>query len=331
MRTTNPTPRSHPHPTPPEPYSPVTQYPGRRGHRRRRSLGLLALLCVLAVIASIAVVAVRLYRHDDTRRHYIDAGGWPKTGQAAFAFDGGAAQASPGQRPVPIASVAKVMTARLVLREFPLRDGADGPRFEIVRRDVDDTARRRSRDESVVPLETGETLTERQALMAILLPSANNVAVLLARDTAGSVGEFVARMNAEATALGMRHTRYTDPSGFDPRTVSTAADQLILARAVAKDPTLTDMVATPSYKLPVAGVVHNTDTLLGQDGFVGTKTGSDDAAGGCFMFRTYRVVRGNVAELIGVVLGQQGHDLIKAALRAAQQLAHRLAPIVAGA
>ena len=89
---------------------------------------------------------------------------------------------------------------------------------------------------------------------------------------------------------------------------------------------LTAMMSTSSYRLPVAGTVGNTDTLLGQDGFVGMKTGSDDAAGGCFMFRSYRFVAGRNVDLIGVVLGQRGDNLINAGLYAARQLADRIAP-----
>jgi D-alanyl-D-alanine carboxypeptidase (penicillin-binding protein 5/6) len=177
-----------------------------------------------------------------------------------------------------------------------------------------------------VPLRAGERLTERQALMALLLPSANNVAALLARYLSGSVGAFVTEMNDTARALGMTKTIYTDPSGYDPATRSTAIDQLTLALQVTQNPTLTAMMATPSYRIPVAGTVRNTDTLLGQDGFVGMKTGSDDAAGGCFMFRSYRSVRGFNTELIGVVLGQHGHSLIRAGLYAAKQLVDRVAP-----
>jgi len=70
-----------------------------------------------------------------------------------------------------------------------------------------------------------EQLTELQALQALLLPSANNIAAVLARWDGGSAGRFVARMNATARSLGMTHTRYTDPSGYDDATVSTAADQ----------------------------------------------------------------------------------------------------------
>ncbi len=83
------------------------------------------------------------------------------------------------------------------------------------------------------PIEAGEQLTERQALQALLLPSANNIAAVLAQWDAGSASRFVARMNATARSLGMTHTRYTDPSGYDDATVSTAADQVrIVDRAM---------------------------------------------------------------------------------------------------
>src|SRR5205814_7710540 len=130
---------------------------------------------------------------------------------------------------------------------------------------------------SIVPIVAGEELTELQALQALLLPSANNVAAVLARWDAGSEARFVARMNATAQSLGMSHTRYTDPSGFDDATVSTAADQVRLIDRAMRVPVFAGIVATPSATLPVAGTVHNTNTLLGHDGFVGVKTGSDDA------------------------------------------------------
>jgi D-alanyl-D-alanine carboxypeptidase (penicillin-binding protein 5/6) len=125
----------------------------------------------------------------------------------------------------------------------------------------------------------------------------------------------------------MRHTTYTDPSGFDPATRSTAADQVLLARAAMRLPLLRALVGRASYRLPVAGTVHNTDRLLGKDGFAGLKTGSMDASGGCFMFLSHR----SGGELYGVVLGQHGHSLVDAGLYAAEQLADRVAPRVPAA
>jgi serine-type D-Ala-D-Ala carboxypeptidase (penicillin-binding protein 5/6) len=251
---------------------------------------------------------------------------WPAHGQAAFIQTGRSQiQVGPNQHPAAIASVAKVMTAFLVLRDHPLRPGEDGPTITLSDADVADTDRRRRQEESVVSIAAGEQLTELQALQALLLPSGNNIAAVLARWDAGSADRFIARMNATARSLGMTHTRYTDPSGYNDGTVSTAADQVrIVARAMRLSG-FASIVATPSATLPVAGVVHTTNTLLGHNGFVGIKTGSDDAAGGCFAFRVIRWIEGKRTTITGVVLGQPGHNQIAAGLAAAEAMVDRIA------
>jgi D-alanyl-D-alanine carboxypeptidase (penicillin-binding protein 5/6) len=217
------------------------------------------------------------------------------------------------------------MTAYLVLRDHPLGPGEDGPAITLTVTDVADTYRRRARQESVVPVAAGEQLTERQALQALLLPSANNIAAVLARWDAGSVNQFVAKMNDTARSLGMTSTYYTDPSGFDPATVSTAVDQVRLVSRAMEVPALARIVATASATLPVAGTVRNTNGLLGHDGFVGVKTGSDKAAGGCFAFQAVRRIDGTRTVITGVVLGQPGDDEVAAGLEAADDLVNRLA------
>jgi serine-type D-Ala-D-Ala carboxypeptidase (penicillin-binding protein 5/6) len=251
---------------------------------------------------------------------------WPAQCQAAFVQTGRSQiQAGPNQHAAAIASVAKVMTAYLVLRDHPLALGQDGPTITLTDADVDDTNRRRGQKESTVPIAAGEQLTERQALQALLLPSANNIAAILARWDAGSADRFVDRMNAAARSLGMTHTRYSDPSGYDDATVSTAADQVRIVVRAMRLPVFASIVATPSATLPVAGTVHNTDTLLGHDGFVGVKTGSDRAAGGCFAFRAIRWIDGRQTTITGVVLGQPGNNKLAAGLAAADAMVDRIA------
>jgi D-alanyl-D-alanine carboxypeptidase (penicillin-binding protein 5/6) len=299
---------------PPVDFGTPTLHRPRRRTRRR----LLALLVLCA-----AAVSVGYATRGDEKREYLARGGWPADGQAAYQLGNHAPQASPDAKPVPIASIAKVMTAYLALDGSSL----DQPRFlTVTKADVNDTARRRLNDESTVAVTAGETMTRRQALQALLLPSANNVAVMIARRLAGSVSAFVALMNRAAGKLGMTHTHYTDPSGLDAGTVSTASDQLILAQVAMHDDAFAEIVGAPWADLPVVGRVHNTDSLLGHDGFVGIKTGSDDAAGGCFMFRTWRNVKGTLQAMTGVVLGQHGENLIRAGLDAGRQLADKVAP-----
>jgi len=310
--------------TPPQ-YTTTTRYRARR--RGVPPVATAGLVLALLLAATAFVMSRHVLKDNDKDRTYLSTDGWPQDGQGAYIVVGGRPAVSPNQQPVPIASVAKVMTAYLVLKHYPLGAGDGGHRFSVGQRDVADTEARRRDGQSIVAVRAGEQLSERDALMAILLPSANNIAVLVARQVDGSVSAFVAEMNRTAHALGMSQTTYTDPSGYDAGTVSTALDQLRLARLVAKDKTLAEMMATRSYSLPVAGEVTNTNALLGRDGFVGMKTGSDDAAGGCFMFRAERRTKNRDVTVIGVVLGQQGHNLVTAGLYAAKQLVDRLAPM----
>ena len=283
----------------------------------------------IAGLLAVAAVAVFGYRSvasaPSTAAPPLTATVWPARGQAAVQVGQSEIQAGPNQHAAPIASVAKVMTAYLVLRDHPLSPGAVGPTIALTGDDVADTDRRRGQEESVVSVADGEELTERQALQALLLPSANNIAAVLARWDAGSTERFVARMNATARALGMTRTRYTDPSGYDDATVSTAADQLLLVDRAMRLPVFASIVATPSAWLPVAGIVRNTNTLLGRNGFVGVKTGSTNAAGGCFAFRAIRWIDGKPTTITGVVLGQPGHDRIAAGLVAADGMVDRVA------
>jgi serine-type D-Ala-D-Ala carboxypeptidase (penicillin-binding protein 5/6) len=251
---------------------------------------------------------------------------WPADGQAAFVLTGKSQiEAGPNQHAAAIASVAKVMTAYVVLRDHPLRPDADGPTITLTDADVAETDRRSRQQESVVSIAAGEQLSELQALQALLLPSANNIAAVLARWDAGSTERFVARMNATARSLGMTHTRYTDPSGYDDATVSNAADQVRIADQAMRLPVFAGIVDTSSVTLPIAGTVHNTNTLLGHNGFVGVKTGSDDAAGGCFAFRAVRWIDGKRTTITGVVLGQSGDNQIAAGLAAADAMVDRIA------
>jgi D-alanyl-D-alanine carboxypeptidase (penicillin-binding protein 5/6) len=128
-------------------------------------------------------------------------------------------------------------------------------------------------------------------------------------------------MNATARSLGMTHTHYTDPSGYDDATVSTAADQVRIVDQAMRLPVFASIVATPSATLPVAGTVHNTNRLLGRNGFVGVKTGSTAAAGGCFAFRAIRWIDGKRTTITGVVLGQPG---LAAAFAAADAMVDRI-------
>ena len=282
---------------------------------------------VLAIVVRIATESVPPLSIRRTLGAYVRLAGrapvitWPSEGESAVAVEGlGELGNSGGSTPVPIASVAKVMTAYLTLIEHPLGGGRDGFLMLVTAEDVAEEHRRASLGQSILPVRTGEAITERQALEALLLPSANNIAAMLARHDAGSIAAFVSLMNTTARKLGMDSTAYTDPSGFEDTTVSTAEDQLKLARVAIRQRALAAIVDQPSAELPVAGVVPNLDGLVGRNGYVGVKTGSDRAAGGCLMFAKRVTVAGRRLTILGVVLGQHAGSLIGAALSGAARL-----------
>jgi D-alanyl-D-alanine carboxypeptidase (penicillin-binding protein 5/6) len=254
---------------------------------------------------------------------------WPSEGEATVAVEGvGSLGSTGGQEPVPIASVAKTMTAYLTLKQFPLEPGAEGFHVRITQAQVEEEHARVALDQSTVAVRKGETLSERQLLEALMLPSANNIAALLAVHDAGSIEAFVKQMNATAQELGMSQTTYTDPSGFEESTVSTARDQVKLAREAMQDPTFAEIVAKPSTTLPVVGTVLNYNGLVGHDGYVGIKTGSDEAAGGCLLFAKRMTVGGKSFTVLGAIFGQRNGELVSAALAGADALAGSVADSV---
>ncbi|MGV9286582.1 D-alanyl-D-alanine carboxypeptidase [Streptomyces sp. NPDC003719] len=246
---------------------------------------------------------------------------WPSAGQAALDVQGiGSFGSSGEQKPVPIASVAKVMTAYVILRDHPLKSGAAGPEIAI-----DQTAEDQSEagQESTVKVYAGDKISEREALQSILIASANNVARLLARWDAGSEKAFVEKMNAAAKDLGMTNTTYTDPSGLNNTTVSTAVDQVKLAKEAMKQPAFREVAAMMSYD-DYKGVNHgNWNQLVGHNNVVGIKTGTTTSALGNLVFAAKKEVGGETRTIVGAVVRQPAtadEGILAAALSAGDKL-----------
>lgn len=240
---------------------------------------------------------------------------WPHSGQAVLMVDGRVLGTSgPVSRPQPIASVAKIMDAYQVLLDHPMGANDSGPTFTVLGYEAAAYRAERFSGQSLVPVSGGERISERQALEAMLLPSANDVARILARWDAGSIPAFLRRENATAARLGMSHTRYTDPAGVDSRTVSTAPDVLRLTQAAMALPAFARIVGESRATIPVAGTVHTINPILGRGGVTGVKPGWTSAAGSCLVFSAHvRGKSGSDRSVYGVVLGQRGGSYTAAA------------------
>jgi D-alanyl-D-alanine carboxypeptidase (penicillin-binding protein 5/6) len=229
---------------------------------------------------------------------------WPDYGQSSVGAVGyGVLDSQGGQVPAPMASLTKVVTAMAVLNKKPLGNGSQGGNIKITATDVDNYNGYVGKGGSVVPVSAGEELSEYQALQAMLLPSANNMADTLARWAFGSMNNYTAFANSYVKTLGLKQTNVADASGFDPSSVSSAQDLTILGLAAYNNPVLRNIFGQKSAEIPVAGTIHSTNWLLGQGGNVGIKTGNTQQAGGCYLFADQRNIKGQTVTVIGAIMG----------------------------
>ncbi|WP_229920135.1 D-alanyl-D-alanine carboxypeptidase, partial [Streptomyces avidinii] len=233
---------------------------------------------------------------------------WPAKGQGAVRVSGSGDIGTFGeQRPVPTASVAKVMTAYVILKGHPLRKTEPGPDITVDAKTVADG--NSAHESRISGLAAGTKFSQQDMLKMLMIPSGNNVARLLARWDSGTDSEapFVEKMNAAAKELGMTNTTYTDPSGLDASTVSTAADQLKLAEAVMKDDSFRAIVAMPNATIKgLSQRLDNNNELLTAQGLSirGIKTGSSTPAGGTLMWAAYKSVGDETPLILGTLMDQ---------------------------
>lgn len=183
-------------------------------------------------------------------------------------------------RVLPIASLTKMMTALLVVENEQPHD-----RVLITPQAV------HFQGSGVGVLPRGKSVQLETLLYGLLLPSGNDAAIALAQKVGGTQRAFVAQMNAKASALGLRCTHFTSPSGFyDAGNHSCAVDLAALARADLDEPRLATIVRTRQAVRPLAikggrVYLYNNNPLLrmGYPGVSGMKTGYTDKAGSCLV------------------------------------------------
>jgi D-alanyl-D-alanine carboxypeptidase (penicillin-binding protein 5/6) len=176
--------------------------------------------------------------------------------------------------PLPVASTTKLMTALVTLERAPMTETFPYPGTYF------------SPDASQIGLVRGERMNVHDLLVAMLLPSADDAAQDLAYNIGGgSVARFVAMMNARAAQLGLTHTHYSTPIGFDtPGNYSSAADLVKLAAyLLERYPLFAHIVAQTGAVLHSGNQVRNVvsrDGLVGRVPWIyGVKTGHTNGAG----------------------------------------------------
>ncbi|MSO40341.1 MAG: D-alanyl-D-alanine carboxypeptidase [Solirubrobacterales bacterium] len=213
------------------------------------------------------------------------------------ARDGEVLASGSPDRPLPIASATKLMTAELALKELPPNKLLTAPAYDALK------------GESILGLSAGEKMSTRDLLYALLLPSANDAAETLAIGAAGNERRFVAEMNRRARLLGLDNTHYANPIGLDdPNNYSTARDVTTLAGNLLERPLLARIVNTQSALLKTGAEprrIESRNTLLASEPWVtGVKTGHTLGAG--YVLVGSANVDG--ASLISAVLGARSES-----------------------
>ena len=180
----------------------------------------------------------------------------------------------------PIASITKLMTAMVVIDSAP---NLQAP-ITITDEDVDYLRGSRSR------LAVGSVLTRENALLLALMSSENRAANALARHYPGGIPALLAAMNIKAQALGMRDTRFEDPTGLNSNNVSTANDLAKMVAAAYRYPLIREFSTTSDATVDVGRrelAYHNTNPLVKNTNWdVGlSKTGYINEAGKCLVMQ----------------------------------------------
>jgi serine-type D-Ala-D-Ala carboxypeptidase (penicillin-binding protein 5/6) len=285
----------------------------RRGRGRRQAFlfsGLVA--AALLAVAGITATAVTDALRDPQADIVPPTGDLPPIAAAAYVVvdgDTGETLASyNADQPRPVASLTKLMTARLVLDAGQLEHTATVPPLQT------------TGDESLAGLEPGDHVSRDELLQAMLVASANDAARTLAVDVAGNEPRFVDMMNTEAAAAGLDATHYANPVGLDdPAQHSSAADVARLAHDLMQDPTFRRIVAAESTDVPGqrpdGSELPATNDLLGTyPGADGIKTGYTDEAGWCIAASATRDGHSIMAVVLGAPTEQARDDAARALL-----------------
>lgn len=202
----------------------------------------------------------------------------------------------------PIASVTKIMTANLVLTHpgiYPWHRV-----MTITQAEVLNDRRGLLKADSEVPLRLGQQVAVGDLLEALMLPSADDGAWVLADNYPGGSTAFMRAMNQRAMSLGMRHTHFVDPDGVNHLGYSTADDLMKLIRADMKIAAFRRLVRTKAANTAFGKLTNLNQLLWTYRGAVGIKTGWTPWAGSCLAFAATRRIARHSITLQGVVLGE---------------------------
>ncbi|HET8896816.1 MAG TPA: serine hydrolase, partial [Protaetiibacter sp.] len=217
----------------------------------------------------------------------------------------------------PIASITKLITALVILDAKPLAASDDpGPTLTFDKADHDLYDKYYVLGATIAKMPTGSSLSLHDVLEAMLVVSACNYAEAAAGWAFGSQSAFLTAARAWLAANGLEHTTIVEPTGIDARNVSTPRDLLTLGHLAMANPVIADIVASESLNVSGLDARSNTNTLLGESGVRGIKTGTLEGSGSNLLFSARLTVGGRDLDVTGVLLGGFSHEGVDSEIRA---------------
>ncbi|WP_028245587.1 D-alanyl-D-alanine carboxypeptidase family protein [Pseudoclavibacter soli] len=246
---------------------------------------------------------------------------WPSTGSTAFTLrNDGAADASRqinvqqsngDQSAQRIASITKVITVLRVLERYPLQGDEQGPEITLTEADEQLRAQYESEGGATQPVPVGQSLTEREIIELVLVPSSNNYATTLARWAFGDDATFLAESAAWLDANGLSGAVQVDPNGLGDGNVATPEQIVHLADLALDNEVVREVVSMTSATIEGVGTVESHNSLLGVDGVDGVKTGTLSGTAN-LAWSAHFEIDGTSFELIGATLGAtEGHTVMQ--------------------
>jgi D-alanyl-D-alanine carboxypeptidase len=284
--------------------------------KQHSHLGLIIAIIISLIIIVSIFIAARFYLRKSIYKPTITYSStvtsqqenisWPHYGQSAIATDDyGNIEDYGSKQQQPTASTAKIITALAILQEKPISVNSDIPNVVLGQSDVDLYTYYASHNGSNVKVVAGESITEYQALEAIMLPSSNNMADSMAIWAFGSLTNYQKYATKMLKSFGLSNTTIgIDACGFSATTKSTAHDLAIIGLKALNNPVLASIVKQQSAIIPVVGAINNVNQLLkDHNDIIGIKTGNTDEAGGVFVLGGVQDFDGHKQNIVTVVMG----------------------------
>ncbi|MBG6212391.1 MAG: hypothetical protein LH475_12545 [Cryobacterium sp.] len=217
---------------------------------------------------------------------------------------------------LPMASIAKVVTALVVLDAKPIVAGETGPIVTLTAADFQSYLDYDKVGARSVAVFADEQWTELELLQALLLGSSNNHADSVARWAFGSVDAYVVAANAWLADNGLTGTAVVDATGLHDASAGTATDLAHLAGLAATNPVVSAMLSSPASALADRRGVENTTSYLPEEGVTGISRSYTDAAGICFLFTAEVSDGASSFTFSGAFIGEPTYDALTADLTA---------------